>query len=257
MHVTLSRSGTPVTTFGDLLEKYGPTEFDSPFRSTVALLSYWRHAETRLPEFASALGAPLGDSAELEFEYQVPVQRGRGKPSCTDLMIQSADAAVAIEAKSTEPRYENVRTWLRGESEGNRTAVLDGWLELLSSMAAAPLTRQQVETLPYQLVHRAASACQPKAKGRWLVYHLFSASRDTANEYQADLWTLRTLLGSAPLEIRLVWSERRPTPRFAELSARWRSGEHNLRAPVKAGLEAGDLFVGWGTEELPLGPSGG
>ena len=39
--------------------------------------------------------------AEFSFEYPVPVQRGRGKASMTDLMVTTEKFAMAIEAKWT------------------------------------------------------------------------------------------------------------------------------------------------------------
>ena len=60
-----------------------------------------------------------------------PFERGRGKASFTDLMITASSAAVAIEAKFTEPRGETVHKWLRDPPETNRTDVLEGWLDLI------------------------------------------------------------------------------------------------------------------------------
>jgi hypothetical protein len=171
-------------------------------------------------------------------------------------MILSGNSSIAIEAKSTEPRYENVKAWLGGKTEGNRADVLNGWLELLSRVAERPLTREQVEDLPYQLIHRAASACQPDAASRWLVYHVFSASPAAATKYKKDLEKLHELLGAAPPHLRLVWSQLLPTARYSGLSGRWQKGERKLRAEVKEGLAAGEVFTGGQTEVLPLEQAG-
>jgi hypothetical protein len=252
MRTTLFRSGVPVASFSDLLDKYAVDEFDSPFRSTVALLSYWRQPEARLAAVAALLQISLGDASELHFEYQVPVQRGEGKPSCTDLMILSGATSVAVEAKSTEPRYETVKSWLGGKTEGNRADVLDGWLSLLNKAAGTPLTRDKVENLPYQLIHRAASACHPEVANRWLVYHVFSSSPDAATEYKADLAELRKLLGSTPLQLRLLWTELLPSAGYSGLANRWNQGERTLNADVKRGLEAGNFFADGRLELIPV-----
>lgn len=252
MRTTLFRSGVPAASFSDLVDKYGDDEFDSPFRSTVASLSYWRQAEGRLPAFAALLRISLGDASELHFEYQVPVQRGEGKPSCTDLMILSGATSVAVEAKSTEPRYETAKSWLGGKTEGNRADVLDGWLSLLNKAAETPLARDKVENLPYQLIHRAASACHPDAANRWLVYHVFSSTPKAAEKYQGDLKELSSLLHPARLQVRLLWSELEPSAGCSELFNRWNKGERQLRAEVKQGLKAHDLFACGRQQVIPL-----
>ncbi len=247
MHTTLARSGSPVTSFADLLKQYGDGELASPRRSTVPLLSYWRHPDARLQEFASALGLPIGAGAELHFEYHVPVQQGRGKASCTDLLLRSGDVAVAVEAKWTEPRYETVETWLGGQASGNRSDVLNGWLGLLSARGDNPLTPEAVSELPYQLIHRAASACHPKASARWLVYHIFSNGA-ASDEYKDDLTMLKPLLESCTsMHIRLVRTEVASTARHDALLARWDNGERQLSDEVRHGLVEDDL--------LRVGPS--
>jgi hypothetical protein len=236
-------SGTPAASFEALLGQYGAAEFQSPYRSTVALLAYWRDADARVLDFGAALGLALGDSAELHFEYQVPVQKGSGKPSCTDLMLRSGQAAVAIEAKATEPRYEDVATWLGGREEGNRWDVLHGWLTLLGSCCGRPLSAADVTALPYQLVHRAASACQPTEPNKWLVYHIFSANGADPESYRADLRTLKGVLGAeARLRLGLVVSEMHLTDRQRHLCERWTARDRTLSAEVEAGILAGDLL---------------
>lgn len=243
LSTTLLHSGTLVGSFADLLSQYGDTEFESPLRSTVALLSYWREADTRLPEFASALGLSRRETAELHFEFHVPVQQGTGKPSCTDLLLRSGAESLAIEAKSTEPRYQEVDAWLGGQTNGNRWDVLNGWLNLLNVVTGALLTPDLIQELPYQLIHRAASACHPKEASKWLVYHVFSATSADADVYRRELASLRYLLGPRePLHIRLAWSESKPRERQSALLDRWSDGERHLSAEVKAGLIAGDLL---------------
>ncbi len=45
-------------------------------------------------------------------------------------MINHPSVSIAIEAKRTEPEYENVNSWLN-ESK-NRKDVLNGWLEYIN-----------------------------------------------------------------------------------------------------------------------------
>src|SRR4051812_22688560 len=77
----------------------------SPERSTVPMLAAWKDSSRALNELGQALNHPLAQTAHLSFEHGVPVIEGRGKPSFTDLMITTADEAIAVEAKYREPEY--------------------------------------------------------------------------------------------------------------------------------------------------------
>src|SRR5712691_8249625 len=123
-----------VASFEALVERLGPDTFASPKRSTVPLLDYWCVPEPPLRELGARLGVSWSDDTELHFEYEVPVQRGRGKSSYTDLMVLGNDVAVAIEAKFTESRYESVGTWLGRAQTTNRGEVLDGWLRAIEAV---------------------------------------------------------------------------------------------------------------------------
>ena len=243
MHVVTKHSGTLVDEFDDLLERYERNEFASPYRSTVPLLSYWRDAEARSVELADALGFHLGQSLNLHFEFEVPVQRGSGFPSCTDLMLCSGDVSVAIEAKRTEPRYETVETWLSKAKDANRSEVLEGWLGLLRTGEATCPQMADVADLPYQIIHRAASACFPSSKVKWLVYQVFGDSEEELKIYEADLRALRAVLPeSHHLSMGVALSLARPTALQRELEMKWDAGERDLHHPVMLGLSGNDLF---------------
>ncbi len=124
--IQLSWGERPVDNYLALLNGVPENELDSPRRSVVPLVDFWRTPEKRVHELGELIGLPLHPPAKLVFEYAVEVQSGRGKASFTDLMILTGDTAVAIEAKYTEPEYENVRAWLRDPVEDNRTKVLNG-----------------------------------------------------------------------------------------------------------------------------------
>ena len=82
----------------ELLQRLGADAVASPKRSTVPLVDYWRVPEQRLRDLWEQFGVPGPNHAKMHFEHAVPVQRGRGKSSYTDLMILAEDIAVAIEA---------------------------------------------------------------------------------------------------------------------------------------------------------------
>ncbi len=245
MRIAWSYAGQHVAGYEELLERYNAKGFASPKRSTVPFLAYWRNPDQRARELSEALGFALSDSICLDFEHEVPVQRGTGRPSCTDLRLTSGGVSVAIEAKSTEPRYEDVATWLGEPARANRIEVLAGWLDLLRTCATTNLEIDDVAGLPYQIVHRAASACYLDAEIRWLVYQVFDVSLKKREMYLTDLRTLSTLLRAGfHLRICLVECSVQRTKRQTELEQMWESGERDLREFVLAGLRAGDLLQG-------------
>ena len=234
--------GKPQPGFDALLDCYLGTEFDSPTRSTIPLLQYWRTPEPRLAKLRAALHLPLPDPVLLDFEHKVYPRRGRGRASHTDVMLTSPSLAVAIEAKWTEPRYEVVETWL-GDSP-NRRDVLQAWFDLLERCGAGPLRPGHVLELPYQMIHRAASACSAEsASNPWLLYFVFDPHPSTRSEYLTDLRGLRDALGSrSSLGIMLVECAIEKTPVHARLQARWDAGERALHAPVLDALRSGELI---------------
>src|SRR5687767_13383368 len=114
---------TSASSFRDLVDLFPDSTFASPRRSTVPLLDYWRMPSERLCELGAALELDIISPVRLCFEYTVPVQRGKGKPSCTDLMVVASNAIIAVEAKFTESEYECVADWLGPESTSNRENV--------------------------------------------------------------------------------------------------------------------------------------
>lgn len=182
----------------------------SPNRSTIPLLDYWREPVGALSRLSRDLGWELDAQSELTFEYEVPVRRGRGKGSFSDLMIVSKGLAVAVEAKYREPPYEDVRTWLGDPPTSNRGAVLGGWLEMIGAATGRNLTVEKVVGLPYQLVHRAASACSVDRPRRMVLYQLFRA--DGLAYYESALGGLQKALPrSSALEFAILVCPADPT----------------------------------------------
>ena len=243
MKVTMSHSGRTVDSFEALLSRYSKAEFASPRRSTVPLLAYWHDAERQVHAFSASAGIPLSGSVGLDFEHKVPVQRGSGKPSCTDLMILAERTAVALEAKFTESRYDDVRAWLGLPAKQNRVDVLNGWLDLIGKSVGRRLDIDHVLDLPYQLVHRAASACRPDAESHWLVYQVFDATPEKRCMYLDDLKRLASIIGEANgLRYCMVECALKRSDHYRELEALWDSGHRDLRDRVTAGLKAGSLL---------------
>lgn len=205
-----------VANVDDLLLCYRVKEFASPTRSTVPLLSLLRETAALLTFLGEAL--QVGDSrTELHFEYTVRSPLGRGTPSHTDLMVIGGGCAVAIEAKWTEPPYENVDRWLAGD-DSNRREVMSGWLSLLQPHAREHLRLDDFRAARYQMVHRAASACATGLSPRVAYLQFAPSPTGTRSLHReqllADAQHLRDLLGDSAFPILVFEAQIRPTEAF-------------------------------------------
>ena len=215
-------------------------DIGSPRRSTIPLVVYWDHPLARLAPLLRGLGFPETDPVIFSFEHPVPVARGRGKASVTDLMILASSMAIAIEGKYTEPPYPQVKDWLRGATDQNRHEVLHGWLDMLAAATSCPLTIGSVGHLRYQLIHRAASACSPKAKNRAVIYQLFDAAR--ADDCLKDLRALRAIVPAPELKLGVLITPVTIAGRYLKLLNDWDASHRNMATDVRSSLlDASDL----------------
>jgi hypothetical protein len=168
-------------------------------RSTVPLLAWWpRYAERWWQAHTERRAISGADSHEptAQFEYPVPAscdacpERGRGKASFTDVMLFGAGRAIALEAKYTEPRYDDVATWReQGSDEVNRKRVLAHWCHLIELHTGIPI-RGELDGIVYQMVHRTASACAAaKLEGgrAEVAYLVFDGGSANITGYADDL----------------------------------------------------------------------
>lgn len=168
--------------------------------STLPLVDYWRPGDCRkgfslLQE--SFEGLDLGKSKKI-FEFATslrdaatsagksgPGKTGRGKASMTDLMLLTKQWRIAIEAKWTEceKSYPTVSDWKAEKSDGdgsneNRKRVLETWIGCIEAAGClAPDARKRIDGVPYQFLHRVASACCGTTSNKdprpGVVYQLF------------------------------------------------------------------------------------
>lgn len=252
MNSTLKYGEDLVSGFNELLDKYPSNQFNSPRRSTVPLLAYWKE-KGKCEEFLFHLDAPDGSdiprptALTLSFEYEVPVQKGKGAPSCTDLMIAGDKLVVAVEAKYTEPDYETVRQWLRKPNTENRRAVLQGWLSLLNETTGSQLAYSDVLDVAYQSVHRAASACFPHRGEagvfRFMVYQMFEDSDKKVKKIVNDLAVLGKMIPPAALHCTCLVVPMEKKAAFLALEERWvKEKERCLRDEVREGLREDRFF---------------
>lgn len=228
--------------YSQLIDAIPSGALQSPLRSTVPLLDYFRTPKQRLSELGTSVGLVLDDTSELSFERAVPVQKGRGKASYTDLMIETNDAAVAVEAKFSEPVYQSVERWLGRPAPQNRSDVLAGWVDLIRrTTKCSGIEADTFSTLPYQLVHRTASVCHASRRSRCVSYLLFGGRH--AKEYTGHLMELSQILGSGSgIQFIALECGLNKLPPFIELEERWKRGERKLGDAVKSALKSGPLF---------------
>jgi hypothetical protein len=139
-------------------------ELDKLTRSTVPLLAWWK-------EHARNLAVPGTQDFVAELEHEVSAScarcRSRGRSSATDMLVRAGATAIAFEAKYTEPRYEDVDTWLAHDgSSNNRKRVLGHWCHLIERYTGVSIDKTTLGALVYQMVHRIASACSVAVSGR-------------------------------------------------------------------------------------------
>jgi len=243
MNIQLEHGSKSVNDYVTLIECYPQSESDSPYRSTVPFLCFWSNIGYQLNGLAQLLGIKPFSKVTACFEFGVDVQKGKGKPSQTDLMITSDDHAIAIEAKYTEPPYETVLTWMGNSS--NRIRVLEGWLDLISSSVCKNrINVEDIVVLPYQLVHRCASVCFPGVVYRTLIYQCFDLDEEKALYYRSQLETLiRVLKKPEKLHFFLVNIPLLKSPAYTQLQARWDSGERIMHADVIRGMKTNEFLA--------------
>ena len=221
-----------IKTLEELLYKYGKDEFMSPYRSTITLIELFFHNEKEMNKII-----PNYKSYNCSFEYETPVVRGIGKASCTDLMIYNNEKAFCIEAKRTEPVYENVIEWLKRGNVENKKLVLSGWLELINSKCETKLTQDDISKMPYQMIHRFASACKigqnMKTDNIHLFYFFFGGNDKSIMSYKEYLLKLADITNNKII-IKSFIFELSGTEYFRSLEQLWnnRSGKIDLSDDV-------------------------
>ena len=133
--------------------------------------------------------------------------RAIGRPSMSDAMLLGAHLRIAVEGKWTEPHfgaYQTVEDWLRdGGAAGvsRKPDVLEAWIAEVRAAGALRrgVTPESLASVPYQLVHRTASACHRAGRARGvlpvLCYVVFRDPAATAAEAAATKGFENAVLG--------------------------------------------------------------
>jgi len=156
-------------------------------------------------------------------------------------MIIASSAVVAIEAKFTEPPSETVGAWLGDPPQANRSEVLEGWLHSIRNTAGISLRAAHVMDLPYQLIHRTASACSVSGPNRAVVYQVFGEA--LLDYYVNNLSELRRRLGpAAAMGFHVLGCPLRSLPTHENLVKRWKQRDRHVGEAVRDALLTGPLF---------------
>ena len=177
------------------------SEFKNLTRSTIPLLAYWRDQVKVLATIGSALGIDDLINAQVSFEWPTPSASLHDKASYTDVMVESSSTAIAIEGKWTEPRYDSVADWQHKGNEPNRKKVLSHWFDLIKQKAPT-LSENRFAHIPYQMLHRTASACAMPQKHSVVMYQIFRNGHHEV-DYASDLKTLANALGTTEVQVWL------------------------------------------------------
>ena len=152
----------------------------------------------RLAEILSHLDLPLPPSGVLCFEYPEVSGVPRSKASYSDVMYVSDECRIAFEGKWTEPRYEDVESWLKRGDPEHRRHVLAAWLRRVARFTATPPATDACSKLVYQAIHRTASACSGTCRSAAVVYQCFFDEHNQHTHVADDLRQLARVLGPAP-----------------------------------------------------------
>jgi len=220
-----------INSINELIKKYSINEFKSPFRSTIPLLILYKIQ----PNNCFGLMEESYESNEKYiFEFETPVTKGIGNPSCTDLMIEYPNTCIAIEAKWTEPAYETVINWL-GKSK-NKKLVLEGWIELISNYTGIKFDSKSISDLPYQLIHRVASACSLNKPQTHVVYLGFDLNKTKTKYYRDSLMKFSKILENK-IDLHLACFKIEKLVEQTKLELMWNSGERNLSEYIIKGFK--------------------
>lgn len=158
-------------TFNEIVDQFSLSGINSVKTSTIPMLNYWKKDKLAIKKLNEVI--PInGSGIDLCFEYPTP-SYGSNKASMSDIMLLTERAKISIECKFTEvlQEYQNVKEWHNGTD--NRSKVISHWLEILSPFIKQKLEINDIQNIPYQFLHRAASSCYQNEGNAYLVYQIF------------------------------------------------------------------------------------
>lgn len=169
--------------YKDVLTCMATTPVKSYKTSSLPLAQFWDPSNRGLKKFfenCEEKGLHLSFGNRY-FEYPTPCVDENNEellyscPSMTDLMILNDSYQIAIEGKYTEyseSHYKTVEEW-NHEKASHKENIKQQWFEYIKQCGAT--SKQSLDDgIPYQFLHRTASACYKcEKKTPVLVYQLF------------------------------------------------------------------------------------
>ena len=198
----------PCHSYDQTLDVLSTTKTNSSKTSSLPLADFWHPDRNKTSKKALFSKLEINQDPQLAdycFEYPTPAynsKNGRAlpysKPSMTDLMvIFGDDTRITIEAKYTEYVKEAeysplLKDWYEKDypdGAPHRKPIIQCWIDYIhgKNRYKADELLKDCPRLPYQFLHRAASACYG-CKHPILVYQLFYdkdvASIDKMKEFE-------------------------------------------------------------------------
>lgn len=228
-----------------VIGQYPDSEFPHLTRSTIPLLAYWKQPAKRIAEMLQDVNLPYSPHSTICFEYPVPSADSKSKASFTDIMYLSDTVTIAIEGKWTEPRYDDIATWLGKGILSHRKKVLAHWLAHIKPYCRTSVQPEALGNIVYQMLHRTASACAARTDVAGAFYLCFS---DSEHDHQDTLHDLRAWKDALqPLDCLRLFLQRieiQQTDFYRELESsieRLDSAVCKAEA-IRLGLREHDLF---------------
>jgi hypothetical protein len=155
----------------EIIDQYSSNSINSVYTSIVPLLQYWKDIDNRIIYYFKKIRINSNhvNHVKVCFEYPTPSYKSN-KCSMTDLMIFCNNSKIAIEGKYTEVKrdYTTVEKWNDGTD--NRKQVMLHWQNIIQPFSSKQM---DISNLPYQFLHRVASACYQNNSIAYTVYQLF------------------------------------------------------------------------------------
>lgn len=192
--------------YDDVLTCLSTTKVNSYKTSSLPLAQFWGPSKD-LDRFILKLKKEQDiDVSEVNAYFEFPTEcekEGKrlpySKPSMTDLMLKNDKVQIAIEGKYTEyseSHYETIKEWNRNNEE-HKENIKKNWFSYLIDCHATSKT-ELVEDIPYQFLHRTASACfNCENRSPILIYQLFydKDNKTKEEEFVKDLEKWSEMLG--------------------------------------------------------------
>lgn len=167
--------GNPEKNYNFILDAYSRTKINSNKTSSIPLAQYWKKYKENISLLKKELNLE-GSDFNLFFEYSTPSYRNNNS-SMSDIMIITEKEKIAVEAKFLEIKqeYQSIKNWFKEakneDSKINRKNVLNHWNEILALFVNNKALIGS--SIPYQLLHRTASACYENDNKAIVLYEVF------------------------------------------------------------------------------------